>query len=135
MSYDGLNVLILHKCNTKRQIAIIDAPENYNILSGDITFANKCGQLYNKMTSNCFKHLVLTRKIAWQHPVILDKLSNLDTAAEIAQFFSFYSHDEIMMMIIYKSFICNTLVIKCCTYKQNVLYSYIMDNLCVIIYQ
>ena len=78
---------------------------------------NSCNLIYHYMTNDCFKHLVLSRKIAWQHRRILDKLMvSLIDETDITHFFSFYDRDEIIEM---------------CKYDMgyNVLYSYNVNNI------
>ena len=78
---------------------ILDSTEYYNIFSVAV-HTDLLWNIYNNMNYDCFEHVILSRKIAWQDGAMLDKIARtLLNDHEIEHFFSLYDHQEIINMI------------------------------------
>ena len=65
----------------------------------NISYLNK---LYNKLSTDIIQHIITTRKIGIFSGILLVKIIQiLKTDALIAQFFAFYTHEEIINIIEY----------------------------------
>ena len=96
-----LAYIIKENTDTEYIKTILDSPKYYSVLSMGID-ADLCGIVYNNLTTECFRYLVLSRKIAWQNDVILIKLMQLlRSSVDIERFFSFYDHQEMIEMMQY----------------------------------
>ena len=78
--------------NDIENIALLDSAEYYNIFLGKKLNT----QLLYYMNSECLKHIVLTRKIQIGQDIMSYVERLKFTESEIKQFFSFYTHDEIV---------------------------------------
>ena len=140
MSYKALmRILLNDDINDTDKIISLDSPKYYSILSHKIKNTYNCEVLYKGMSANCFKHIILSRKIAWQHSIIIIRIINaLDTSAEIEQFFSFYDHNEIIRIMHYnlsysyawkQKYIANTMCMLCLIHEKHCFNKYIINYL------